>query len=826
MDFDPLSWSPIITQVRLINPVIRARLDAAGRITLPNLQPWLDSLSTNRNTKSPYISDDLAISLSHLRALLATPGGALELDGDAKIMRGTLVSAAMTAQPATVTWAGNVIRIVKADVSLDPATGGYRAVAHFQGSLKNPTLEATDVTAQFSAPTLHWDLGGKSFTAPTLHLQFAAASLTTGGLTAAKPAFDLTADAVRGAMVNGVPEGSATLRLNAGADFTPPALVAQYPVLAKDPRIPRAVQANLRHLDIALNANIARQNGALSLSLIQPLEIKGAKGGMLRVANFTLNGPPALLHGALDATLSGGGLPPLTFRARDLRWQDGAFTSDAALTTHFDFAMLHGAAVTATGTTSFQGGAFAFTLGPCAPATLAAFHPGDSDMAQNIKGAVCAAPREKTFTANSTGWKFTALAKNVAMAIPLANSGLTDGAGRIAFSGRGSDVSGKIAVTAAHLADRVTTRRFEPIAGSGDILLDNWVWHGAFAVTDAKGTPLGTASFRHTLATASGEMTIAAPHLQFAQGKLQPGMLSPLLGVVSRADGAASFNGFIGWAPTGIQSHGDLAIEKLDFFTPLGTAHAINASIVFTSLLPPVTAPNQHIAISRVDWALPLSGITADFSFGGGMLTVQGLGTNISDGNVQLGGFTVDLGGPPATASAASLDGISLAPLVAASNLGSKIKLEGKVTGIVPFTVGPEGFRIIKGHIAADGPGRISIDRSLWNQGGAVAANAVQDLAYQALENLAFDTLSADINSVAGGRLQILFHIKGRSDPPKPQQAEVAIADVLNGTVFQKPIKLTSGTPIDLTLETSLNFDELLKSYAEAWSKTLAQSGQ
>ena len=74
VDFDPLSWSPIITQVRLINPVIRARMDAAGRITLPNLQLWLDSLSTNRNTKSPYISDDLAISLSHLRAMLATPG--------------------------------------------------------------------------------------------------------------------------------------------------------------------------------------------------------------------------------------------------------------------------------------------------------------------------------------------------------------------------------------------------------------------------------------------------------------------------------------------------------------------------------------------------------------------------------------------------------------------------------------------------------------------------------------------------------------------------------------------------------------------------------
>ena len=107
----------------------------------------------------------------------------------------------------------------------------------------------------------------------------------------------------------------------------------------------------------------------------------------------------------------------------------------------------------------------------------------------------------------------------------------------------------------------------------------------------------------------------------------------------------------------------------------------------------------------------------------------------------------------------------------------------------------------------------------------AISSNAVQDFAYQALENLAFDSMSADLNSVAGGRLQIVFHIKGRSDPAKPQTADVAITDILNGTALYKPIPLPSGTPIDLTLDTSLNFDELLKSYVEAWSKSLNPEG-
>ena len=46
-------------------------------------------------------------------------------------------------------------------------------------------------------------------------------------------------------------------------------------------------------------------------------------------------------------------------------------------------------------------------------------------------------------------------------------------------------------------------------------------------------------------------------------------------------------------------------------------------------------------------------------------------------------------------------------------------------------------------------------------------------------------------------------------------------SDIINGTALYKPIPLPSGTPIDLTLDTSLNFDQLLQSYAEAWSNAL-----
>ena len=74
------------------------------------------------------------------------------------------------------------------------------------------------------------------------------------------------------------------------------------------------------------------------------------------------------------------------------------------------------------------------------------------------------------------------------------------------------------------------------------------------------------------------------------------------------------------------------------------------------------------------------------------------------------------------------------------------------------------------------------------------------------MENLAFEQLDASIDTQPGDRLGILFHIKGRHDPPQRARATIAVADVLRGQPLAKPINLPSDTKIDLTLDTSLNF--------------------
>jgi hypothetical protein len=180
---------------------------------------------------------------------------------------------------------------------------------------------------------------------------------------------------------------------------------------------------------------------------------------------------------------------------------------------------------------------------------------------------------------------------------------------------------------------------------------------------------------------------------------------------------------------------------------------------------------------------------------------------------------------------AASFDGLDFGKVIAATGLSKSLTFEGKLSGRVPFSIlgGHVGFA--DGWMRADGPGTISIQRqaitgvaasgSVTGDGQAQAAalepafNPFQDLAYQAMEHLHYDQLDTRINSQPGGVLDTTFHLRGRFAPPRAQKAQIGLLDYLDGTWMQKPLKLPSDTPVELTLEVPVNLDDILDSLAQ-----------
>jgi hypothetical protein len=219
-----------------------------------------------------------------------------------------------------------------------------------------------------------------------------------------------------------------------------------------------------------------------------------------------------------------------------------------------------------------------------------------------------------------------------------------------------------------------------------------------------------------------------------------------------------------------------------------------------------------------VDVLVPLEQVVATFTYAPGAIRIESASAIVAQGRATLDPMTYNL--PPGATSQGTirLQNIALAQLLDVAGLTDRIMADARINGVVPFTLGPDGMRVSNGRIAAVAPGRISIKRealtSAVSTGDAQAPpSAVQDFAYQALENLAFDRLEGTVNSQPMGRLGVQLHIVGTNDPELADEPRVGVLDLLRGRAFDQPLPLPKGTPIDLTLDTSINLDELLESY-------------
>jgi hypothetical protein len=270
-------------------------------------------------------------------------------------------------------------------------------------------------------------------------------------------------------------------------------------------------------------------------------------------------------------------------------------------------------------------------------------------------------------------------------------------------------------------------------------------------------------------------------------------------------------------------------VPGLDFVSPAGAVKGVKGDIVFTSLTPLITAPDQKLTVDSL--AVGTEATDLDLTF-----AVDAAGIKISAGSVQAGGgvvsvepFVVPLDAAQPYDGVVVLDRVQLGDVVADTGFDDKVVLDAVVSGRLPFTMDPKtGLTIRNGTLAAVQPGRLSIKREVLTDvdaggGGDVPPNMVEDLAYQAMENLAFDVLSADVNSLDGGRLSVLFRIRGRHAPPQRQELRLTLAELISREFLKRELPLPSGTQIDLTLDTTLNANQL---FSDLLAVNRARQGQ
>jgi hypothetical protein len=295
--------------------------------------------------------------------------------------------------------------------------------------------------------------------------------------------------------------------------------------------------------------------------------------------------------------------------------------------------------------------------------------------------------------------------------------------------------------------------------------------------------------------------------------------------VGSPATGAAKFTGRFDWAPEGSTSSGRLIVPGLDFQSPAGPVKGLKGEIAFESLAPLKAAPGQELTVAEVQSAVLLTGLRARFELADNLLKIEGGEASLGGGRIRAETLEIPLAPGAPTRGVVYVEGVQLHDLVEASPFGDKVDLDAKVSGKLPFEVTGEKIRISGGELKADQPGRISIDRTALTgvqadtpttlPSEANPNDTFTDFAYQAMENLAFQTLEVSVASKDDGRLGMLFHIVGRHDPPQKQRIRLTIMDLIQQRFLGRKLPLPSGTGVNLTLDTSLNLDDLIADWGE-----------
>lgn len=574
-------------------------------------------------------------------------------------------------------------------------------------------------------------------------------------------------------------------------------------------------------LDIPAFA-VTSGSGGTRVTLARPATLRPANGGVL-----TLNPAAGPVFAAAPGQSGGGaltlaatrgrGLPEAAFAVPAWRLTSDGFTADLDGRAALDFDLARGIALETRGRLASSGGRVTYVAAGCAPFTVERLELGENDVL-DLSGRACPIDRPLVSIADGR-WRADAAVAGVDASAPFLALNFRDAAGRIAATGGPGGVGLDARVERASVEDATTPLRFNPLQASGSARLADEDWTGGFDLSRG-GTALGRLELAHDGPSGAGGLTIDAPSIVFAEGGLQPADVSPLAGdfVGSPATGSVAFQGRIDWlAEAEGSSSGRLTIPGLDFVSPAGPVKGLKGTLDFISLAPLVTAPGQRLTADRLESVTPLTDIALTFGLDKAAVSIEGGELAVGGGFVRIEPFALPLDRNQPFSGVIVLENVQLGELIAGSGFADTVMLDAVVSGRLPFTSDPvSGIRVTAGTLAAVQPGRLSIQREALSGlqagggGEGVPPNTVQDLAYQAMENLSFDILSAEVNSLDEGRIGVLFHIRGRHDPPERQELRIPIAEFVSREFLNRELPLPSGTGIDLTLDTTLNLNQLI----------------
>jgi hypothetical protein len=643
-----------------------------------------------------------------------------------------------------------------------------------------------------------------------------AAGFEAGGLT-------LTGVASRGAL-DVVMDGP--VRLGFGGALT--ASGGRWPILGAPARddVPELATLKRALSDFSLGAptlSLAVGPGGTTLDLPRGVTVRPRSGGTAVVTRAVgpvmVAAPGAAPRGAFDLALQGGGLPEARVRVSGWRMSGAGFQADLSGRAALDFGLGRGVTLDAAGRLATTPAGLTFTASRCTPLSIERLELGENDVT-DLTGGLCPAGRPLVTVADG-GWRVDGRLTDVSAHAPFLALRFADAQGPLAVRGSSAGLGLTVGVDRARVIDATDPLRFHPMEATGRAALGGQRWTGDFDLS-REGAPVGRLALAHDGPSGVGGVEIVSEDLIFAEDGLQPSDLTPLAAELIRSPvtGRVRFDGRVDWTaePDGGTSGGLLTLDDLDFDSPAGPVEGLSGNVRLTGLAPLETAADQSVTIEKVAALTDATDLTLTFDLDKATLNLDAASVAAAGGTVTLEPTALPLAPDQPWTGVLVLDRIQTGDLISTTGLADRVAIDAVVSGRVPFTWTPgQGATVQGGSLYSVQPGRLSIQREALSGldagggGDAVPPGVVEQLAYQAMENLAFDELTAAMDSTDGGRLALRFHILGRHDPPVRQELRLGWLELIRRDFLNRTdLPLPSDTGIDLTLDVDLNINQLI----------------
>jgi hypothetical protein len=290
-----------------------------------------------------------------------------------------------------------------------------------------------------------------------------------------------------------------------------------------------------------------------------------------------------------------------------------------------------------------------------------------------------------------------------------------------------------------------------------------------------------TGEARHDFASGSGEATFDARRIEFLETVLQPEDLFPTLADLNmRVDGMLDLTGSATWSAGSFDSGMELALDFPSIINPEAILKDVGGVIVFDSLSPLTTPPDQAIYIGYADVGVPLeSGRLVLHVKPGPIVRAEANGFDLYGGQVYVDPLDYDPSDDQ-IGLVLGVAGVRIEDLLAPARLGT-LEATGVLDGRIPIVVRDGELVISGGVLESVSGGRI---RYIPEEVGEAVSKVDRGTALflDAVSNFEYSVFRVTIDEAEDEDMVLGLEIKG-SNPTVYKGVPIVLNIAISGEV-------------------------------------------